>query len=157
MQEKIAELIKKKKDSKAVNLYKSAKKSADDIKKINKEKIQKVQTGIRLGFKGIQLTTKMIGKVTSLVEGGKLEFESIKKEIIEFQKTIQQQVAAISQAGQNIISNITSIPTPAAPSVTVLPVNVPQDFIAFNNTLNQLDPKKLSREITNAKNYFKIS
>jgi hypothetical protein len=157
VQDKIAESLKKKKDSKAQNLYKNAKKNIDDLKKQNKEKIKKVQSSIRLGIKGIQLTTTMVGKVTSLVEGAKLEFETIKKEILDFQKSIEQQIQTISQAGQNIISNVAAIQPPTAPSITNLPTSLPQNISQFNSILGQLDVKKLIVEVKKAKDYFEQS
>ena len=97
LQEKIKEFAKKKKDSKSESIYKKAKKNINDLKKRNEKKIKKVQKTIRLGKKAVQNATQLIGKVTSIIEGVKLEFNVIKNEIVEYKKSITQLDDNVSQ------------------------------------------------------------
>lgn len=87
--QKQAELVKKLKDSKAASLYASASKKINDLKKKNEVKVKKAQKRVQQLTKAYQTSRNIVGKVTSLVEGVKLEFKAIEDEIKSLQKNVQ--------------------------------------------------------------------
>jgi hypothetical protein len=88
--QKQAELVKKLKDSKAASLYASAAKKINDLKKKNEKKVKKSRTKVQQLTKAYKQSRDIIGRVTTLIEGVKLEFTSIGDEIKAMQKSVEQ-------------------------------------------------------------------
>ena len=140
LQDKINEFAKKIQTSKAGELYAKAAKSVNDLKKKNEKKIKEIKKKVELGNKALKKTVSLVGKVTTLVEGLKGEFETIKNEILEYQKTVTERIQQTGEA----FASLRAPDVPPAPSTP-----------SFN--AEQLDASTLGfleREIAKVKNYM---
>lgn len=132
LQAKIEELAKKLKASKAAALYKQASKTLNNLKKNNEAKIKKAKSQVKIGTEAMKKTVALVGKVTTLTESLKIEFDNLKQDIDEIQKTAQ------SQTGQfQALTNF----QPAVPSINI-------------NAISSFDISALEREIAKSKAYL---
>jgi hypothetical protein len=117
LSEKIAEFVKKKKDSKAASLYKKATKIINDIKTKVIKQVKKYKGKIQLLQKALKISITLVGKVTSILLGIKIEFDNIKKEILAERKKLD-----------DISKGYSSLPSPAftLPSVNLKDLTMDQ-------------------------------
>jgi len=109
LDEKIAEYTQKKQKGKAQALYMKAKKTIDDFKKINELKIKKIRKIIKLLRKAFKEATIVVGKSIALKDGLKVEFDNIKKGIINFQKKVKQRTAQVNELNSKQITEQTGM------------------------------------------------
>ena len=81
LEKRTKEFVQKRSSSKSVNLYKKSKATINKYKKINKEKIQKKKDDIKKLKKILKLANNIVGEVTTLIEGGKLELTKLESEL----------------------------------------------------------------------------
>ena len=146
LEEKISQFTLKVRNSKAVSLYKKAAKTISDLKKKNEEKIKRVQKKIQLLQKVYSDGTKLYNQSKALTLSLKAEFDAMKKEITDLQKSIQDQVDQKKQGVGNITENAKSSIAKAIP--------VRPDISLSVNSLQSLNQSKIDSEIAKQKNYF---
>jgi hypothetical protein len=125
LNDKVAEYTKRFQNSKAVSLYKNASKTIKDFKERHQKKVKREKDRITLLKKAYQQTVKAVGTSTALIEGLKLEFQSIQKEIEDYQQKLKN----------------VDIPEFNKPT--------PPDF-----NLQGLSPKALKAELEKVRDYF---
>ena len=129
LSDKIAEFIKKKKEGKAGSLYTKATKIINDIKTKVVKQVKKYKGKIQLLQKALKISNNLIGKVTSILLGIKLEFDSIKKEILAERKKLS-----------DLVKGYSDIPSPA--------------FTLPSLNLKELTLDQLKKEIEKLTQYF---
>lgn len=132
LDERIAKYISKKKEGKAAALYSKAAKLISNVKTRVVKQVKIYKRKLTLLRKAFKIAVTIVGKVTSLITGLRLEFDKIKKEILEQQKKLE-----------DIRNGFKDLPKPAftLPSTTI-------------DKLSSDTPEQLLKEINKLEQYF---
>ena len=150
LEERISEFTKKVRNGKAVSLYKKAAKTINDLKKKNEQKIKKVRTNIMLLQKAYGDGTRLYNKSKAVTLSLKAEFDSMKQDILDLQKSIQNQADQTKQG----IGNISNATKAAATNTLAKAVPTKPNIDLSVQGLRSLSQDKLESELAKQKNYF---
>lgn len=139
LEEKISEFTKKVRSGKAASLYKKATKTVNDLKKKNEQKIKKVRTKIILFSKAYGEGTKLYNQSKAVSLSLKAEFNSMKQEILDLQKSVQSRV----EQTQAVAANTPPRFAPTQPNISL-----------SAQGLRSITQDTLEMELAKQKNYF---